>query len=36
VAWNLIANAFRVRRREVFEIPDTEREVPQVDFGGSS
>jgi len=36
VPWNLIANAFNFRQREFFEIPDTEREVPQVDFGGSS
>ena len=31
---NLIAQAFRFTKKEFFEIEETEREVPKVDFGG--
>jgi len=30
---NLVAQAFRFRKKEFFEIEETEREVPKVDFG---
>ena len=31
---NIIAQAFRFTKKEFFEIEETEREVPKVDFGG--
>jgi LemA protein len=31
---NLVAKAFNFHDREFFEIPDSEKEVPKVDFGG--
>jgi len=36
VPWNLIAQAFRFTRKDFFEIDEGEREVPQVDFGGTT